>query len=200
MLVFLLGVKAVGKSKLTSELNKCLDGKIHEISYGDAMLEIGKEKNLITDREQIAKLPSRQQNEIRQAAAEKIRELANKEEFVFLNTHGYIYTIPYHTYLPGSPDSVSDLLRPDAILLVEAEAEAIIDRRKMDLERTGRQREIGTESEIVDALLFERMAAVHISMKYACDIKVFDNTLSVEENAEEIQKLSGLFKSAVKIT
>ncbi|MFH1750790.1 MAG: AAA family ATPase, partial [Candidatus Micrarchaeota archaeon] len=148
MLVFLLGVKAVGKSKLTAELNKFFDGKINEISYGDVMLEIGKEKGLITDREQIAKLPSGQQNQIRQAAAEKIRALADKEAFVFLNTHGFIYTIPHHTYLPGSPDLVADLLKPNLLLLVEAEPEAIIERRKMDLEKTGRQREIGTVAEV----------------------------------------------------
>ncbi len=197
MLVFLLGVKAVGKSKLTSELNKFLGGKLREISYGDAMLEIGKEQGVITDREQIAKLPSARQNEIRQAAAERIRVLADKEPFVFLNTHGYIYTIPHHTYLPGSPDSVSDLLRPNAILLVEAEPEAIIERRQMDLEKTGRQREIGTVPEVIDALLFERIAAVHISMRYASDIKVFDNTLSVEENSTEISKLAEMFKGMV---
>jgi adenylate kinase len=198
MLVFLLGVKAVGKSKLTSELNKFLGGKIHEISYGDVMLEIGKERGLITDREQIAKLSSIVQNDIRQAAAVRIRELADKEDFVFLNTHGFIYTIPYHTYLPGSPDSVSDLLKPNLILLVEAEPEAIVARRKMDLEKTGRQREIGTVPETTEALFFERFSAIHISMRYAADVKVFDNTKSVDENSAEIEKLSGLFRSLVK--
>ncbi len=198
MLVFLLGVKAVGKSKLTSELNKHLDGKIHEISYGDVMLEIGKEKKLITDREQIAKLQSIQQNEIRQAAAEKIRALADKEKFVFLNTHGFIYTIPHHTYLPGSPDSVADLLKPDLILLVEAEPEAIVARRKMDLEKTGRKREIGTNAEVAEALLFERMSAVHLAMRYAADVKPFDNTGTVEENSEEIAALSEMFERMVE--
>ncbi|MBI5224864.1 AAA family ATPase [Candidatus Micrarchaeota archaeon] len=198
MLVFLLGVKAVGKSKLTSELNKHLDGKIHEISYGDIMLEIGKEKKIITDREQIAKLPSKQQNEIRQAAAERIRKLADKEDFVFLNTHGYIYTMPHHTYLPGSPDSVVELLKPNFILLVEADPNSTIARRKMDLEKHGRKREIGSAKEVEEAAFFERIASVHISMKYACDIKVFDNTLAVAENTLEISKLSEMFKSFIK--
>ncbi|MEK6954636.1 MAG: AAA family ATPase [Candidatus Micrarchaeota archaeon] len=198
MLVFLLGVKAVGKSKLTAELNTFLGGKINEISYGDVMLEIGKEKGIITDREQIAKLPSATQNQIRQAAAERIRALADKEDFVFLNTHGYIYTIPHHTYLPGSPDSVSDLLKPNLLLLVEAEPEAIIARRKMDLEKTGRQREIGTVPEVAEALFYERISAVHISMRYACDLKPFDNTKAVDENTAEISKLSEMFKGMVK--
>ncbi|MFH0971238.1 MAG: AAA family ATPase [Candidatus Micrarchaeota archaeon] len=198
MLVFLLGVKAVGKSKLTAELNNHLDGKIHEISYGDIMLEIGKEKGLITDREQIAKLQSKQQNEIRQAATERIREMADKEDFVFLNTHGFIYTIPHHTYLPGSPDSVSDLLKPNMILLVEASPAAIITRRQMDLEKLGRKREIGTVEEVAAAIEFERMAAVHISMRYACDLKQFDNTGSIDDNKGEIAKLSELFTGMVK--
>lgn len=198
MLVFLLGVKAVGKSKLTAELNKFLGGKINEISYGDVMLEIGKEKGIITDREQIAKLPSSVQNQIRQGAAERIRTLADKEDFVFLNTHGFIYTIPHHTYLPGSPDSVADLLKPNLLLLVEAEPEAIIARRKMDLEKTGRQREIGTVAEVAEALFYERISGVHLSMRYAADLKPFDNTKSVEENSEEISKLAEMFKGMVK--
>ncbi|MFH1442608.1 MAG: hypothetical protein ABIG96_01105, partial [Candidatus Micrarchaeota archaeon] len=94
-------------------------------------------------------------------------------------------------------DLVADLLKPNLLLLVEAEPEAIIERRKMDLEKTGRQREIGTVAEVAEALFYERISAVHLSMRYACDLKPFDNTKSVEENASEISKLSEMFKGMV---
>ena len=192
MLVFALGIKAVGKSRVIRELNKHVGG-IKEISYGDVMLEIAKEKEGIADREQIAALSPQKQKKIREEAARKIRALADKESFVFLNTHGFIYTLPHHTYLPGSPDSVSDVLKPDFVLLVEADAREIIARRERDA-KAGRKREIGSVQELNEAMELERMAAVHVSARYACSLKVFDNSLPIERNPH-LSALSELFNS-----
>lgn len=193
MLVFLLGIKAVGKSRLVSELNTNLAKPIKEISYGDAMLEIAKEAG-VKDREDMAKLPPAKQNEIREKAAKKIRAIADKEKLVFLNTHGFIYTIPHHTYLPGSPDSVSDMLRPQLVLLVEAAPDAIIARRSKDLQ-AGRKREIGTKEEIRTALELERMSAVHLSCRYGIDLKPFDNSRDISQARAEVAALAALLKT-----
>ncbi|MFH1200495.1 MAG: AAA family ATPase [Candidatus Micrarchaeota archaeon] len=193
MLVFALGIKAVGKSRLIAEMNK-LGAGIEEASYGDAMLEIAKEREGIKDREEIAKLSAARQNSIRDAAAKLIRKRADKEKLVFLNTHGFIYTIPHHTYLPGSPDSVSDILKPDFILLVEAAPEAIVERRKRDL-AAGRRREIGSIEEVRTAMEFERAAAIHLSVRYGVSLKLFDNTLPAERNSAAISSLAQLFKA-----
>ncbi|MBU1197178.1 AAA family ATPase [Candidatus Micrarchaeota archaeon] len=194
MLVFTLGIKAVGKSHVIRELNKPLQNAIREISYGDVMLEIAKEKEGISDREQIAALPPEIQVRIREEASKRIRALADKEKLVFLNTHGFIYTIPHHAYLPGSPDSVSDVLKPDFVFLVEASPKAISERREKDL-KAGRKREMNSRKEIEEALFCERIAALHVGMRYACNVKFFDNSLSVEKNAGELQRLAELFKS-----
>lgn len=194
MLVFALGIKAAGKSRLVQELNKHLGNSIREISYGDAMLEIAKQQEHVSDREQIAKLPTSKQNSIRENAAKKIRQLAEKEKLVFLNTHGFIYTIPHHTYLPGSPDSVSDLLKPSLVLLVEATPEAIFERRKKDFE-AGRKRELGTLEEIREALFAEKIAALHLSMRYGIELKAFDNSKPIEKASSEVKQLAALFKN-----
>ena len=192
MLVFALGIKAVGKSRVIAELNG-LGAGIREVSYGDVMLEIAKEEEGIKDREEIAKLPAAKQNAIRDAAAKRIRAMADKEKLVFLNTHGFIYTIPHHTYLPGSPDKVSDVLKPDFILLAEAAPEAIIERRERDL-KAGRMREIGTIEEVSTALFGERVAAIHLAARYGVELKFFDNSLPAERNSEAIAALAQLFK------
>ncbi len=193
MLVFALGIKAVGKSRVISELNK-LGAGIREVSYGDVMLEIAREKEGIADREEIAKLPAGKQNSIRDAAAKLIREMADKEKLVFLNTHGFIYTIPNHAFLPGSPDSVSDVLRPDFILLVEAAPEAIIERRERDF-NAGRKREIGTIEEVSTALFGERVVAIHLATRFGVQLKFFDNSSPAERNLEAIGSLAQLFKT-----
>ncbi len=192
MLVFALGIKAVGKSRVMQELNKHVSG-IKEISYGDVMLEIAKEKEGIHDREQIAALPPVKQKKIREDAAKRIRKMADELPFVFLNTHGFIYTLPHHAYLPGSPDSVSDVLKPDFVLLVEADAKEIIARRERDA-KAGRTREIGTAKELQQAMDLERACAVHLSIRYGCNLKLFDNSADIASNAE-LPALAALFKS-----
>ncbi|MFH1106975.1 MAG: AAA family ATPase [Candidatus Micrarchaeota archaeon] len=193
MLVFALGIKAVGKSRVIAELNR-LGAGIREVSYGDVMLEIAKKEAGLGDREEIAKLPAAKQNAIRDAAAKAIRETADKERLVFLNTHGFIYTIPHHTYLPGSPDAVSDILRPDMLLLVEASPEAIIERRERDL-AAGRRREVGSVEEVSTALFSERVAAIHLATRFGAQLKFFDNTLPVERNSDAVASLAQLFKT-----
>jgi adenylate kinase len=192
MLVFALGIKAVGKSRVLQELQKHVPG-IKEISYGDVMLDIAKEKEGIADREQIAALPPAKQKKIREEAAQRIRKAADETPFVFLNTHGFIYTLPHHAYLPGSPDSVSDLLKPEFVLLVEADAKEIIARRERDA-RAGRKREIGTAQELQQAMDLERGAAVHLSVRYGCNLKVFDNSPPIGDNPR-LPALAALFKS-----
>ncbi len=192
MLVFVLGIKAVGKSRVILELQKHVKG-IREISYGDVMLEIAKEKEGLKDREQIAALPPAKQKKIREEAAKRIRALADQQPFVFLNTHGFIYTLPHHSYLPGSPDSVSDVLKPDFVLLVEAAPQAILERRQKDL-KEGRKRELGSLKEIEEALSCERVAALHLGMRYGCNVKIFDNTAPAEKN-HDVPALAALFKS-----
>ena len=194
MLVFLLGIKAVGKSRLVKELNSMLGKPITEISYGDMMLKIAMEQLGVQDRDSIAKLAPSEQNRIREEAAKAIRILGESEPVVFLNTHGFIYTMPHHTYLPGSPDSVSELLNPGMILLVEASPGVIISRREKD-QKSGRNREIGTTAEVADSLELERMSAVHLSSKFGIQLKLFDNSRPIEDARAEVTSLSELFKS-----
>lgn len=193
MLVFALGIKAVGKSHVIRELNPHLNNGIREISYGDVMLEIAKEREGLQDREQIAALPAAKQKKIREEAAKRIRKLADQNDFVFLNTHGFIYTLPHHAYLPGSPDSVSDVLKPDFVLLVEAPAKVVLERRERDF-KAGRKREIGSLEEVEEALFCERVAALHLGIRYGCNVKLFDNGLPAGENPE-VAGLAALFKS-----
>jgi len=135
MLAIVTGIPGTGKTTIATraldELSE--EGVEYErVTYGTVMSEIAKEEGLVSNRDEMRKLDPKTQRRIQEKAAEKIRENA-KDGNILIDTHCTISTP--EGYLPGLPENVLRLLKPDTIILVESDPEEINVRRDGDKTR-----------------------------------------------------------------
>jgi len=134
-LVVVTGIPGVGKSTvIAGALEKLkVEGLVYElVNYGDVMLEMMKERMGITDRDEMRRIPFEPYREIQRAAAERIAEMAELKP-VLLDTHCSVKKP--EGYLPGLPRWVLESLKPESIVLIEAEPEEVVARRTKDVSR-----------------------------------------------------------------
>ncbi|MDR2830316.1 MAG: adenylate kinase [Methanobrevibacter sp.] len=126
-IVVLTGIPGSGS---TTVLNKALEevDYIH-INYGDAMVEIAKEKDIVNNRDELRKLSPDVQRELQILAAKKIKEKSESEN-VIVDTHCTINTPA--GFLPGLPEWILRELEPDTFIIIEANPDEILIRRLSD--------------------------------------------------------------------
>lgn len=172
-LVIVTGVPGVGKTTvLTSTIDICKERGINvkRINYGDVMLEAAMANKLVRDRDEMRRLPVKEQISLQLTAAKKIRSVAEKSN-VILDTHMFIRT-PYG-YMPGIPSWVAESLLPNSVVLLEADPESISKRRRKDVGI--RIREEDEPSRINEHQLMGKGGATAISVLIGCTVLVVDN-------------------------
>jgi adenylate kinase len=125
--IVVTGVPGVGKTTVMEAAAKA--GKLKVVVYGSEMFAVAKSKKLVKDRDQLRKLAPEVQRRIQKAAALRIAKMGN----VIVDTHCTIKTPK--GFLPGLPAWVLEALQPSAIVLVEATAHEIWNRRQKDASR-----------------------------------------------------------------
>ena len=189
-LVIVTGVPGVGKTTvLTSAIDICSERgvDVKHVNYGDMMLEEATAKGLVKDRDEMRRLPVKEQISLQLMAAKKIRSLAEKSN-VMLDTHMFIRTPD--GYMPGIPSWVAESLLPDSVVLLEADAESISKRRKKDVGI--RTREEDEPSKIDEHQLMGRGGAAAISVLTGCTVAIADNREGRHTAAGAV--IAGLFK------
>lgn len=180
MRIVVAGIPGAGKTTVLQELLKRKNIEI--VNYGDVMFSLAKERKLVENRDEMRKLPYERQRELQKEAAKKIAEKEN----VIIDTHCTIKT-PYG-YLPGLPYDVLSILKPMAIVLIEAEAEDIEKRRKKD--EGVRKRDEEAINEINMHQQINRMAAVSYASFVNATVKIVKNEEGkVYKAAEEILRV-----------
>ncbi|MDO5850982.1 MAG: adenylate kinase [Methanobacteriaceae archaeon] len=130
-IVIIAGIPGSGS---TTVLNSVLEKVDYiNINYGDIMLEIAKEQDLVEDRDDMRKLNPEVQKEVQKKAAERIHQLSQKDNII-IDTHCTIKTPK--GYLPGLPRWVLEELKPTQFILIEAKPDEILYRRLNDDTRT----------------------------------------------------------------
>ena len=129
--VVVAGIPGSGSTTVLQHALKETD-YVH-LNYGDVMLEIAMEMELVEDRDSIRRLPPETQKEIQRKAAETIRIRA-EESNTIVDTHCTIKTPS--GFLPGLPKWVLEALQPDMFILIEADGDEILLRRVSDTTRT----------------------------------------------------------------
>lgn len=182
MRAIVAGIPGAGKTTVLNEVIK--KAGIEVINYGDVMFEMAKKEG-IKDRDEMRKLPYEKQRELQRKAAEEIA----KKDNVIIDTHCTIKT-PYG-YLPGLPYDVLQILKPERIILIEADVDEILQRRKKDEEI--RQRDKESKEEMEEHQLMNRIAGMSYAVLTNATLKIVKNRQGkVEEAAEEIIKALGL--------
>lgn len=177
-IAIIAGIPGAGKTTVMNEVIKRKNIKV--INYGDVIFEIAKERKLVNNRDELRKLPFDIQREMQIEAAKKI---AKKNAIV--DTHCTVKT-PYG-YLPGLPYDVLNILKPDRIILIEANPEEIVARRSKDADI--RMRDEESKEEMEDHQLMNRIAAMSYATIVGATVKIIKNRQGkIEEAAEEIAR------------
>ncbi|MEM0365686.1 MAG: adenylate kinase [Acidilobaceae archaeon] len=176
--VIVTGVPGVGKTTVLSHLSKIAssrDMKMIIVNFGDFMTETAMGEGIIKSRDELRRLPLRKQLELQSLAAYRIIEYASRElgneGILVIDTHAIVKTPA--GYLPGLPGYVLDKLKPDTIVVIEAEPEIIVERQARD---KGRYRaDFGGIEGVRSLLSYARTAAIASSISYASTVLIVYN-------------------------
>lgn len=132
--VIIVGVPGVGKSTIISNATATLNKKgttLNTVVFGSVMFEEAKKLG-INDRDQIRKQTIDVQQRLQNMTADHISSL--NDSIVVVDTHLFIKT--QSGYYPGLPMSLILKLNPERIILITANSEETLNRRKNDSTRT----------------------------------------------------------------
>ncbi|MDW0288860.1 MAG: adenylate kinase [Nitrososphaeraceae archaeon] len=132
--VIIVGIPGVGKSTIISNATTELQNigtSVTTVVFGSVMFEEAKKLG-ITHRDQMRKLSIDVQQKLQNMAADLIS--GRRESIVVVDTHLFIKTSS--GYYPGLPMNLILKLNPDRLILVSANSEEILRRRKDDNTRT----------------------------------------------------------------
>ena len=141
--VIIVGVPGVGKSTIISNATTTFQKKgttLSTVVFGSVMFEEAKKLG-INDRDQIRKQTIDVQQRLQNMTADHISSL--NDSIVVVDTHLFIKT--QSGYYPGLPMNLILKLNPERLILITANSEEILNRRKNDSTRT---RDLISEDEI----------------------------------------------------
>ncbi len=176
--VIVTGVPGVGKTTVLSlakerALRRGL--KLKVLNFGDFMLSFAVERGLIKDRDQIRYLSLRQQLELQSQAAQAIIKESSKElgddGVLIVDTHAVVKTSL--GYLPGLPRHVVDVLKPDVIVLLEADPKEIAARQAKDSTRY--RADFGGEEGVKELMEHARRAAMSSAVEAGSILSIIVN-------------------------
>ena len=179
--VVVTGIPGVGKTTVMQKAAEGMD--IQFVTFGTVMVEIAQELGLVQDRDDMRKLTLDQQKELQVKSAERVASMGN----VILDTHCTIKTPK--GYMPGLPEWVVKKLNPSAIVVVEADAEEIYNRRTND---TTRNRDPDTKEQIAEHQMMNRSAAMAYAALTGSTVKiVFNHDDALEDAVKQAAPVLG---------
>jgi len=186
--VVVVGIPGVGKTTLINkivELIKNNDKTVKVTNYGTIMFEVAKE-NGINDRDELRKLPIKEQKKLQKIAAEKLS--STQGDVIIIDTHAFIRTP--EGFNPGLPYHVLQIIEPSHFILVTAKTEEIYNRRMKDETRNRDKVSIETIKKELD---------IQSAMMSACSVlsgsplkPVLNSEGKLEEAANQIIRAIGL--------
>ena len=132
--IIIVGIPGVGKSTIITNATEALHSKgasVKTIVFGSVMFEEAKKLG-INDRDKLRKLTVDTQQRLQNMAADHISSL--NDSVIFIDTHLFIKT--QSGYYPGLPMNLILKLNPQRLVLVTANSDEILNRRKKDTTRT----------------------------------------------------------------
>lgn len=166
------GVPGSGKTTVTEGALKQLRAQrvnYEFLNYGDIMLELMREREGVTDRDEMRKVSTGPYREIQREAARRIARAAERKP-VLVDTHCLVRKP--EGYYPGLPRWVLEELKPESIIIVEATPEEIAGRRTKD---ASRKRDKELIHEIEEHQLLNRAAAAAYAAFSGAAVRIIQN-------------------------
>ncbi len=184
--IVVTGVPGVGKTTVLNKLLEMLKSEGIEAvvsNFGDYMFKVASEKGLVKHRDEIRRLPLQTQLELQRWAAQAIvkdaAEKLGEKGVLIVDTHSVIKTPS--GYWPGLPRHVIEELRPDSIVVIEADPELIIARRQRDKSRY--REDMGGVEELRELMSMARTAAMASAVLTASSVFIVENPEGRPEEA-----------------
>jgi adenylate kinase len=187
--IVVTGIPGSGKTTVCNELQKLAQSSnksVTVINFGTVMLEVSKKHGENFHRDEMRKSPLKFQHNIQTETALEISKLIKKAEGnVIVDTHMIVRTSD--GYMPGLPQNVLQLIKPDVLVLVEADAQEIVSRRLKDVSR---KRDEVLETEVENELAFSRLMACAVSVLTRAPVKIVKNKSGRQnEAAKELMSI-----------
>ena len=175
--VIIVGIPGVGKTTVISRACEFLRQKGHNttvVVFGSLMFEESKEMKL-RNRDEMRKLSVEEQRRLQDKVANRIATI--KGDFVIIDTHLLINTD--EGYYPGIPMHLLETIKPTNIIMIAADPQEILNRRKKD---ESRKRDIRPEIDVQNELDVSRVMIACCSVVSGCPYLIIMN------NNNEIDK------------
>jgi adenylate kinase len=180
--VIVTGIPGTGKTTVCNSAEKLARSagiEVNVINYGTVMMGILQKHGITMERDSMRKdsvdTQRKLQKEVAEAVAERIEHLKGLK---IIDTHMAIKTS--EGYLPGLPSCNLELLKPELLVLVEAQPKEISSRRTKD---ASRKRDAAMEDTVKEELLFSRLMAGACAVYASAPVKIVINSEGKQEEA-----------------
>ncbi len=173
----IVGIPGVGKTTVISRACEFLRQKGHNttvVVFGSLMFEESKEMKL-RNRDEMRKLSVEEQRRLQDKVANRIATI--KGDFVIIDTHLLINTD--EGYYPGIPMHLLETIKPTNIIMIAADPQEILNRRKKD---ESRKRDIRPEIDVQNELDISKVMIACCSVVSGCPF------LTIMNNNNETDK------------
>lgn len=170
--VVITGVPGSGKTTVMKEALRRLESTgvtYRVVNYGDVMFEIMSERLGVKHRDEMRKIEMSVYREIQREAGKRIAKMT-EESNVIVDTHCLVKKP--EGYYPGLPVWVLEELKPDVLILVEADPAEISERRRKDADRI---RDQDKPEEIDEHQQMNRAIAVAYATLTGAAVKIIQN-------------------------
>jgi adenylate kinase len=167
-IMILTGIPCSGRTSILKEV-VATSKDLMILNYGDVMLQIAEGQKI--ERDSLRKLPLAEQQAIGLLAAEKIEGKARG--ITIVDTPALIKT-PVG-YVPGFPQKILSILKPEAFIVVETKPQILYERRNED---TSRVRDLETIEDI------EYHQSLIRAFVIACCAKMGAAFIPIQNNAD----------------
>ncbi len=170
--VVVTGVPGVGKSTVIDGALKQLKAQGVEygfMNYGDIMLDLMREREGVTNRDEMRKVSTGPYREIQREAAKRIAGAAGKKP-ILVDTHCLVKKP--EGYYPGLPRWVLEELNPESIVIIEATPEEVAGRRTKD---AARRRDKELLDEVMEHQLLNRASATAYAVLTGATVRIIHN-------------------------
>jgi len=194
-IVIVTGIPGTGKTTVcgfAERLAKDAGVQVNVINYGTVMMGILEKSGRSLKRDEMRKDSIDTQRILQRQVAEAVAERAKRlKGLTIIDTHMSIKTP--EGYLPGLSTNNLGILKPDVLVLVEAQSAEISSRRMKDVSR---KRDAALEASVKEELAFSRAIAGACAVFACVPVKVVVNAEGKpEEAAKEILRALDVMKS-----